>query len=58
MIAAIKTALLTRPEADRRSYLLGAGRMLARLLAADLQRLENILAELSRLESILGFRSS
>jgi hypothetical protein len=56
MIAATKSALLARPEGDRRTYLLGAGRMLARILALDLQRLENILAELAHLESFLAVR--
>ena len=41
--ACLRTAAAARPEAERRSFLLQAGRELARLLAGDPVRLEGIL---------------
>jgi hypothetical protein len=47
MIACVHEALAARPESGRKRYLLGAGRMIARILAGDLHRLEQILRTLS-----------
>jgi hypothetical protein len=41
--ACLRIAAAARPESDHRAFLLGAGRELARLLAADPVRLEGIL---------------
>ena len=47
LIACVLEASSARPESERRRYMLGAGRMLARILAGDLQRLEQILGTLT-----------
>lgn len=47
LIACILEAARVRPENERRRYLTEAGRMLARILAGDLHRLEQILGKLS-----------
>jgi hypothetical protein len=46
LAAALRTAAQARPTDQRESYLVGAGRELARLLAADLTRLDGILQQL------------
>ena len=46
IIACVHAAASARPESERRRYLLGAGRMLARILAGDLHRLEQVLRTL------------
>jgi len=45
--ACLRTAAAARPEAERRSFLLQAGRELARLLAGDPVRLEGILRRIT-----------
>jgi hypothetical protein len=47
LLACISEAVQVRPESERKRYLLEAGRMLARILAVDLHRLEQILNKLS-----------
>jgi hypothetical protein len=47
LIACILEAIRVRPESVRRRYLIEAGRILARILASDLHRLEQILSKLS-----------
>lgn len=47
LIACILEAIHVRPETERKRYLVEAGRMLARILAGDLHRLEQILSKLS-----------
>ncbi len=47
LIACALEATTVRPESEQERYLLGAGRMLARMLAGDLHRLEQILGTLS-----------
>lgn len=47
LIACALEATTVRPESERDRYLLGVGRMLARMLAGDLHRLEQILGTLS-----------
>jgi hypothetical protein len=47
LIACVIEASRARPESDRRRYSIGAGRMLTRILARDLHRLEQILNSLS-----------
>jgi hypothetical protein len=47
LIACVLEAVKVRPESERRRYLVGAGRMLARILVGDLHRLEQILSKLS-----------
>lgn len=47
LIACILEAIEVRPESERKRYLIEAGRMLARILAGDLHRLEQILNKLS-----------
>jgi hypothetical protein len=46
LAAALRTAAAARPPDQREVYLVGAGRELARLLAADLTRLDGILQQL------------
>jgi hypothetical protein len=47
LIACVLEAARARPEGDRKRYLVGAGRMLARILTRDLNRLEQVLNSLS-----------
>jgi hypothetical protein len=47
LIACVIEASKARPESNRKRYMIGAGRMLARILARDLHRLEQILSSLS-----------
>lgn len=47
LIASVLEATSVRSEGERRRYMLGAGRMLARILGRDLHRLEQILGTLS-----------
>jgi len=46
LAAALRTALAARPESERERYRLQAGRAIARLLAGDLPRLEQVLGAL------------
>jgi hypothetical protein len=46
LAAALRMAAQARPPDQREGYLVGAGRELARLLAADLTRLDGILQQL------------
>ncbi|MFN2149267.1 MAG: hypothetical protein ACK2T2_12830 [Anaerolineales bacterium] len=46
LAAALRSAIAARPEGDRDRYQLLAGRTVARLLAGDLPRLENVLGAL------------
>jgi hypothetical protein len=46
IIAAVRGAAAARPPDQRESYLIGAGRELAKLLALDLTRLDGILRQL------------
>jgi hypothetical protein len=48
MVSCLRLAAQARPEAERRPFLLNAGRELARLLGADLVRLEALLGRLGR----------
>lgn len=48
IVASLRLAAHVRPEAERREFLLQAGRELARLMSADLVRLENLLVRLDR----------
>jgi hypothetical protein len=48
IVACLRLAAQARPEAERRPYVLSAGRELARLLGADLVRLEALLGRLDR----------
>ena len=43
LAAAVRSAATAQPDQDRADYLREAGRELARLLARDLSRLENLL---------------
>lgn len=47
LTASVHEATTVRPESEQARYLLGAGRMLARILSGDLHRLEQILGVLS-----------
>jgi hypothetical protein len=48
IVACLRLAAQARPEAERRPYVLSVGRELARLLGADLVRLEALLGRLGR----------
>jgi hypothetical protein len=48
MVSCLRLAALARPEAERRDFLLHAGRELSRLMGADLVRLEALLGRLGR----------
>jgi hypothetical protein len=48
MVSCLRVAAQARPEAERRPFLLNAGRELARLMGADLVRLEALLGRLGR----------
>lgn len=48
LAASLRLAAAVRPEAERRSFLVEAGRELARLLASDPVRLEGLLRRLSQ----------
>ncbi len=43
LVAALRQAAQVRPESERRSFLIQAGRMCARLLADDMTRLDNMM---------------
>ncbi len=46
LAAALQRAAEARPEAERRPYLIEAGRACARLMSGDLPRLQTLLANL------------
>jgi hypothetical protein len=46
IVACLRLAVQARPEADRRPFMLNAGRELARMMGADLVRLEALLGRL------------
>jgi hypothetical protein len=48
IVSCLRLAAQARPEPDRRPFLLNAGRELARLMGADLVRLEALLGQLGR----------
>jgi hypothetical protein len=48
IVSCLRLAGLARPESERRHFLLSAGRELARLIGADLVRLEALLGRLGR----------
>jgi hypothetical protein len=48
MISCLRLAAQVRPEGERRTFLLNSGRELARLMGADLVRLEALLGRLGR----------
>jgi len=55
-VACLRLAAQARPEPERRPFLLNAGRELARLMGADLVRLEAVLRHLGQLAAAPGQR--
>ena len=48
LVSCLRLATSARPESERRPFLLDCGRELARLMGADLVRLEALLGRLDR----------